>query len=313
MRWLVLRAIAFATLLGVGNELVLAEPIVPGFNVEVYAHVDLPGGLSFAPNGDLYVGNSDTPAKIRRVLRGGAQVAEYGNATLRDPDSVLFDPVGTVSGEPGAVLVAGGWETYMGHISAVLPDETVVAVFGPSGEFFNINDMKFDQTGRFLATDAGMNQVLECSGGALEVFATLPTPAQSLAIDAGNNIFVSGYDGTIRVYDSFGNLTNGAFATGFGLIPRLEFGPGGAFGEDLYVLDVQAGRLFRYDSIGNGVQVGSGFSGGDFCFGSDGALYKSELADNQILRITVIPEPSILMLLSIGAVGLLLYAVGRRK
>ena len=129
-----------------------------------------------------------------------------------------------------------------------------------SAEFFNINDMKFDRIGRLFATDAGYSQVLASSGDSLEVFATLPTAAQSLAVDSGNNIFVSGYDGTIRVYDSLGNLTNGAFATGFGLIPRLEFGPGGAFGEDLYVADVLEGNLFRFDSFGNGLQVGSGFT-----------------------------------------------------
>ena len=37
-----------------------AEPVVPGFDVEVYAEVPFPRGLAFDPEGVLYVGNNAT-------------------------------------------------------------------------------------------------------------------------------------------------------------------------------------------------------------------------------------------------------------
>lgn len=291
-----------------------AEVIVPGFNVDVYAGVPNPSRLSFAPSGDLYVGSGGDPARIHRVSPGGTPVVEYGNSDMRDPDSVLFDPVGLISGTAGSVLVAGGHaqdQTLLGHLSAVLPDQNTIYVVGPSPEFYNINDMKFDRSGRLLATDAGFNQVLVSSGGSLEVFATLPTPAQSLAIDSTNRIFVSGYDGVIRIYNPDGTIINESFASGLSIQQSMEFGPGGDFGQDLYVRD--GNQLLRFDPLGNPAQLGTGFNGGDLAFGPNGALYVSEPANNRILRITSVPEPSTLALLGAGAVGLFGYVWRRRR
>src|SRR4051812_47701177 len=86
-----------------------AAPIIPGFTVTTYANAPNPVRLSFDPSGVLYVGNSDNSlsgAFISRVGVGGSAVTPYGPAIF-DPDAVLFDSTGVISGIPGAVLVGG--------------------------------------------------------------------------------------------------------------------------------------------------------------------------------------------------------------
>ena len=77
-----------------------------------------------------------------------------------------------------------------------------------------------------------MHGILASTGDPLSVLFTLPSGAQPLgiAIDNANRIFTSASDGIIRIHDSAGNLVNGAFASGLGSGPVLDFGKGGGFG-----------------------------------------------------------------------------------
>jgi len=136
---------------------VLAMPIVHGFTVETYANVTDPVKLAFDPTGVLYVGRDNTGSgggghdsvRIHRIGLGGSPVEEYGNP-IRDPDGVLFDATGTVAGIPGSVLVSGITDGTQGQISAILPDESVTTVVGPTTELTNPAAMVFDSTGRVL-------------------------------------------------------------------------------------------------------------------------------------------------------------------
>lgn len=260
----------------------LALPTVrPGFNVQVYSNVDEPMKLSFGADGALYVGRHGGD-RIHRITPGGSSVSEFGPSMV-DPDAVLVDAAGRISGVPNSVLVGGG-----GILAAIFPNQTAAVVFNAG--FADVDDMKFDASGRLVFSD-DLPQVLTSSGGAPTVLFSPSTRPGSIAIDRRNRIFVALADGTIRIYNADGTLADSAFATGLaGLDTYLAFGPGvSGFGHELYVLN--GSDLLRFDMNGKTALIGSGFSvgpssGTGFVFGPDKALYVSEYSKNRILKIS---------------------------
>lgn len=273
-----------------------ADPNVPGSNVTASATVPNPLRLSFDPSGVLYVGNGDNAPSgfmIHRIGVGGSPVVGYGASALFDPDAVLFDASGTISGTSGSILVGrqnvdGVAE---GAITMIGPDQNILTLFGPTRAFRNPADMAFDSSGRLLFTDVDpdLRNVLVSSGGFPSVLFTLPSGARpdGIAIDSMDRIFTSATDGKIRIHDAVGNLVNGAFATGLGADISLAFGMGGAGCEtELYVIDA-SGNFLRFDTLGNATLLGIGFvSVTDLAFGPDGAFYVSELSNNRVLRVS---------------------------
>lgn len=252
-----------------------------GFNVEIYSNVSEPMKLSFGSDGALYAGRQPG-VRIHRVAPGGGSASEFGPPMV-DPDAVLFDATGLISGVPDSVLVGGG-----GILAAIFPDQTAAVVFN-SG-FADVDDMQFDHAGRLVFSD-DIPQVLTSSGSAPTVLFSTPSRPGSIAIDKNNRIFVALADGTIRIYNADETLADSAFATGLaGLDTYLAFGPGaGGFGQALYVLN--GSDLLRFNTRGNTTLIGSGFSvgpssGTGFVFGPDNALYVSEYNENRILRIS---------------------------
>jgi len=254
----------------------------PGFNVEVYSNVNEPMKLSFGSDGALYVGRQGGD-RIHRVIPGGGSVSEFGPAMV-DPDAVVFDAAGVISGTPGSVLVGGG-----GVIAAISPDQTAAVIFN-SG-FADADDMKFDRTGRLVFSDDAP-QVLTSNGSAPTVLFSTPSRPGSIAIDDDNRIFIALADGTIGIYNADGTLADSAFATGLagGLDTYLAFGPGpGGFGKALYVLS--GSDLLIFNMQGKARTIGSGFSvgpssGTGFVFGPDNELYLSDYPNNRILRVS---------------------------
>jgi hypothetical protein len=266
----------------VSSAAVALPSVTAGFNIQVYANVRQPMKLSFGPDGALYAGR-DGGERIHRVPPGGGTGSEFGPPMV-DPDAVLFDTAGRISGVPNSVQVGGG-----GILAAIFPDQTSRVIFN-SG-FEDVDDMQFDHAGRLVFSD-DLPQVLQSSGSTPTVLFSLPTRPGSIAIDDDNRIFVALDDGTIRIYNADGTVADSAFATGLagGLDTYLAFGPGaGGFGKALYVLN--GSELLRFNGRRNSTVIGSGFSvgpssGTGFVFGPDKALYVSEYNQNRVLKIS---------------------------
>lgn len=312
---------------GLGTLNALAAPIVPGFTVEHYADVTDPAEMTFDPaTGTMYVGRDNSgsggspgsAAKIHVVAPGGVPVAEYGDTDIPDPDSVLFDADGAISGVAGSVLVAGR-EGNEGALRAIHPDQTTSLLFHVGSGIVNPNSLKYDSTGRVVIAD-NLGKIATTTGGNPTVLYDLGGRNGTIAIDSNDNIFTDGPGGVIRIHAADGSLVNANFYTdpdpaegGF----QLEFGPGDAlWGDFLYGISRDSGELIRWDTAGTPTVIGTGFGGdpsiavSDLEFGPDGALYVSFFSDDEIVRI--IPEPGSVVLLGIGA-GLVGLVIRRRK
>jgi hypothetical protein len=270
---------------------------VPGFQVSTYANVIHPVLLSFGPDGTLYSGNdptaagSTTPVKVNSIGVGGTPVTALGNTTISDPDTILLDAAGTISGVPGTLLVSGLLgSSFIGRISGIRPDGSVVTLFD-NGDWANVVEMKFDLSGRMLFTAVESRSIWTTTGGAPTKLATLPGSAYPTYITIGpdNRIVVGGSDNVLRVFNADGSLANGSLAT-LGGTGGVEFGQGGAFGSELYAVDTAAGTLVRISAAGTKTTVGTGFLTGfgtkDIAFSASGDLFVSAFTTSTVLRVS---------------------------
>ncbi len=291
MRWSVVEVVCFSVGAWLFIPIALADPTVPGFAVEVYAPITDPVTLSFAPNGDLYVGRDlsglgagpGDATRIRRVSAGGSIVEEFG-PSIPDPDAVLFDANGLIAPTAGSVLVGSQNPSEQGEIRAIAPDESVAIVFGPTTAFVNPSDLVLDSSGRLLFTDHQNQDVKVTTGGTPTTLLGITVRTLNLAYDPGTDrLYTSGVDGTIRAHGSNGTPINLTFGTG----RPIAVGPGyGAFGDEVYSVDNTTGELLRTDPGGNATVIGTGFATVfDLAFGPDGALYVSEFSSDRILRV----------------------------
>jgi hypothetical protein len=256
--------------------------LVDGYRIGVYAYVEQPMKLSFSRDGALYAGRQGGNDRIHRIGPGGHPVIEFG-PSQNDPDAVLADDDGRISGHRYSVLVGGD-----ATLAAIYSNQQSAVIFHDAG-FSDVDDMKFDRNGRLLfADDAPL--VWASTGGPPAVLFSTPARASSLAVDGDNRIFIALADGTIRIYDQNGNPA-GIFASGLdtGLNLYIALGEGrGGFGRFLYALS--GSTLLRFTPNGRATVIGTGFSvgppsGTGMVFGPDHALYISDYQGNRILRI----------------------------
>ncbi|MCX6925353.1 MAG: hypothetical protein NT154_19405, partial [Verrucomicrobia bacterium] len=175
---------------------VMAQPVVPSATTTKYATVLGPRELSFGADGALYTGcdlsgtGGGGPAdavKIHRIGPGGSPVTEYGNVAIPDPDAVIVDRTGAISGIAGAVLVGGQTSPGIGQVARVALDGTVTALFGPSSLYNNPSAFAYDSLGRLLFTESAQGRIYRCDGGAPVLLFNLGD-AYSIAVDATNRI-----------------------------------------------------------------------------------------------------------------------------
>ena len=286
-----------------------AEPQVTGATATVYATVTDPLAMSFDSDGALYVGRDNggsgggapDAVKIHRVGPGGSPVTEFGNTAIPDPDAVIVDRTGAISGIAGAVLVGGQTSPGIGAVWRIAPDENVTPLFGPSGLYNNTSGFAFDAQGRLLFTDGAQGRVYR-SDGATPVLLFNLADAVFIASDAADRIVVSPANapGRLLLYSASGTLSNANFAT-VRVASPLARGPGGIWTTDLYAI-TDGGDLIRIALDGTPTTAGSGFGAIEgLTFGPDGALYASDFTGDRIWRIQ--PRPPVTFTTATLAVG----------
>ena len=296
--------VCFISLL-VPSTALAAMPKATGATTVIYASVPDPVDIDIGDDGVMYVGRDRSGSggstadavKIHRIGPGGSTIEEFGNATIPDPDAVVIDRHGAVSGTPGAVLVGGQLALFgdsRGRLSSIAPDGRVTILADRNPILRNPDSFVFDQTGRLLMTTASASQrdanvVAISEGSMVTLFAK--SGASSVAADSQNNIVVSSaFESTLSLYAFDGSLINSSFASVKPSAP-LALAKGGFWGTDIYSVGT-SGELVRVSPNGDSLQVGSGFENVTaMVFGPDDALYLSEFTEDRILRLRPTPPP----------------------
>lgn len=281
----------------------------------VYAAVTDPQQLSFAADGTLYVGRDNSGSggdamdavKIHRIGPGGAPVQEFGQQAIADPDAVCVDRTGSVSGIPGAVLVAGtdypGAPT--GHFFGIRPDGVIFYLFTDLVEYGLINALAADQTGRVLvlnfgpgarlgwAAPAGITTLAQITGG---------DGVGDLVTDEANRVWVSKGDGTgLWVFGADGALQ---FEVAVTLRPGspLAFTASPFWGTNVYAIS-PSGSLLSVRADGSARVRGSGFQTTTFmAFGPEDSLYLSEFAYDRVVKVT--PDAGLTASIAVATVNI---------
>lgn len=292
-----LRVIAVGALLAAVAVRAVAEPALPGFSIEQYSSVPSPQQVSVDPTGVLFVGNGTNqpdypPVQIHRVVSDDQLAEDYGAAGLRDPDGVVVDSDGSITGTPGSVLVGSYAGSGRGQVAVIYPDQSVAVLWGPTTAFTNINSLLFDSTRRLLFLDTEVKKVFASTGDFPSVLFSQANSLASIAIDSVDRIYTSDFTGTVAVHAPDGTLINGALATGLGTWPVLLHGPCGVAWDDLlYVINYDTGEFLKIDANGDRTVIGSGFQGASWAtFGPDCALYVT--LPGRIVRILPVSSGS---------------------
>ena len=274
-----------------------ALPIVTNGFATLYATVTDPVGLCFAPDGTLYTGrdragsgglNSD-PVVINRIAPGGSPVTDFGNTATRDPDAVVFDEAGIVSGIPGSVIVGGVDTGVNGRLSRIAPDGTVTSLFGPSSLIENPVKFVFTAPGRLLFTDYNNLNVMQMTNATPRLFFNTPDIPYSIAVDGLGRLLVSSATAAqVRLYSASGVLVSNLFVAAKARSP-LARGPGGLWGTNMFYVST-TGNLRSVSPAGEVAEYGTGFEPfEDMEFGPDGSLYLSDLDSDAVVRVSFQP------------------------
>lgn len=267
---------------------------VPGFTVQTYALVTDPIRICFAPDGSMFAGRDATGSggtnsqavKIHRIAPLGLSTAEYGSSTIPDPDAVIFDATGTVSGTPGSVIVGSAITTTTGRLTRIPPSQIVGVLYNGTA-VQNPGDFVFDSSSRLLVVEPGIRVVRFTGATPANLFTA--TNIATVDVDSSTqNIYTGGTDGPVRSYTSAGAVISNPFcafpAAASGTLVALSNGAPGltAFG---YALN--GGSLYTMTSTGVRATIGTGFAtnASDLVVGPDGALYVSDFASDRVLRI----------------------------
>ncbi len=210
--------------------------IANGFGLSTFASGDLlnePYGIRFGPEGDLFVANSSsvykpysTPGNIVRIDSSGTQSLFSTGSLLRGPADLDFSPGGDF-GFPGDLFVSTEDNSDSGEeptdlvlripagggspVPFATVEEAVGLRFGPGGDFGQplFVTSRQQSTGPF-------------------------SPRMVYRVDSS---------GTRTVF----NISEGGTEV-TGLL-SLEFGPGGAFGNDLFVVTYEYNNIYDPNSV----------------------------------------------------------------
>lgn len=253
--------------------------IPEGFDAEIFATgLEQPGHLVFESTGNLVAGRDGTVAArpVVRLSPEGVVVA------LSDP---IADPDGVAVDSEGRVFVAGDGKITIANSLDGGTDEILATGFS------NLNNIAIDTKDRIVvAENDGRIREVTATGVIVEPpLAELGQFGNPLAFDSADRLFAgtvstTGLPGSlVRIIDGevipvTTELINGS---------SIAFGPGGAFGNEIFVAEAFTGRVRKVDeSTGNIATFATGF---DFPYGLafDGAdaLFVSDQRLGRIIRI----------------------------
>jgi hypothetical protein len=281
-------------------------PYVPGATTTVYAtNVLAAQAMDLAFDGTMYVSRdpgTGYPVKIWRIGKGGTPVTEFGSRAIGDPDGLILDRQGVISGEPGSILI-GAWE---GLVKVATNGNITVLITNNSSLYGNPNFLVFDKNERLLWDGlwqgASNNAVVSANVSGPYKLCDVPGIG-GLAVDSANRIVVSQWNNPdVSLFTSSGNPITNRFFRAMNGSP-LYSANGGFWGTDIYALGTN-GDLLRVDLSGRVKTVGSGFETRPgvtwMLFAWDGNLYVNEYYGHRILKIT--PDETLRMTVHVSCI-----------
>ncbi len=278
-----------------------ADPVPKcGYAIEEYVTIPFDiAKIAFDAQDNLYVGNNNNdPAgeQIGKVDRITKLVTSFGDS-LVDPDAVIVDLNGTISGSGIGHIIVGGSITFCGiscsgYVAVITPSgDTTTEIFNSNVCLENPNDLVFDAQGRLYAANWEGENICRIDGAVLTtIVANTFGPANSMVVDPNGNIYVSNTTASaIRKFDSTGTLVDSTFlASG---IP-LAWGPPGPYeglviGKTLEVVVVNVTTMQETVILSNIIPF-------DVAFDSNNDLYVADktlpAGQQKIFRVFIAPD-----------------------
>jgi hypothetical protein len=157
--------------------------VSPGYTIQQYSSVTDPRALSFDVDGNLYTGRDNVGSggglgDAVQILRVAPDltVSPFGSS-IADPDLVIVDRSGSITGLPGSVIVGGSGGSGTTVLSAIFPNQSTSQLLN-TNLLADVNGLAFTSQGKLIIGDGvGLSQF---DGTTLTRIATLP----GVAVDA---------------------------------------------------------------------------------------------------------------------------------
>jgi len=275
-----------------GKEVTLNADNILGLAGAEAVQFKRPRDLAFAPDGTLYVADTDNH-RIQHLDRTGRALHVWGSfadiAQGTAPTSTFYEPWGIAVGPDGSVYVADTWNHRIQKFTATGEFIKMWGYFGQAERpdaFWGPRDVVVDSAGRVLVTDTGNKRIVifDADGNYINQFGSSGfAPGQfnepvGLALDADGNLYVADtWNQRIQSFAPDGSgsylpLTSWDVSAWFGQSldnkPYLAVDEGG----HVFATDPEGYRILEFTSTGEIVRFWGDYSLGPDGFGLAGSI-----------------------------------------